>query len=197
MSNLWHQLRVCLINEEDARAYNTCLGRLGIRAQDDNDKDLKYWWLSFWTTVGMKLPQVAVDHVEQFLATTIDQKDMNFLVILPVKQIIRQAVIAASDAISDELQIEMKRLLPVFLSYQWGTQVAVTILKGHLEEAGYACWMDTRQMGGGDKRFAKIDAGIRGAKVVLCCTTEVYAQSDNCSREVHLCVSTGKPLIPL
>ncbi|CAF4256628.1 unnamed protein product [Rotaria sp. Silwood2] len=84
MSNLWHQLRVCLINEEDARAYNTCLGRLGIRAQDDNDKDLKYWWLSFWTTVGMKLPQVAVDHVEQFLATTIDQKDMNFLVILPV-----------------------------------------------------------------------------------------------------------------
>jgi hypothetical protein len=33
--------------------------------------------------------------------------------------------------------------------------------------------------------------------VIVCCMNSAYAQSDNCLRETHLCVSTGKPLIPL
>ena len=72
----------------------------------------------------------------------------------------------------------------VFLSYQWGTQNEVRLLKQHLESAGYRCWMDLGQMGGGDKLFAKIDAGMRAAKVVICCVTNKYSQSDNCTREV-------------
>ena len=116
---------------------------------------------------------------------------------IDASQIIRDAVQVAGDLIPDDLPMEIKRLPPVFLSYQWGIQQAVLGLKTHLEEAGYACWMDTGQMGGGDKLFAKIDGGIRGAKVVICCMNTSYAQSDNCSREVHLSVSTGKPLIPL
>ncbi len=114
-----------------------------------------------------------------------------------VENIIRQAIIATGEIIPDDLPDEIRRLPPVFLSYQWGSQQAVTTLKCHLEEAGFACWMDTGQMGGGDKLFKKIDAGIRGAKVVICCMTTAYAESDNCSREVHLSVSTGKPIIPL
>ena len=114
-----------------------------------------------------------------------------------VSQIIREAVAAAGKLIPDDMPMEIKRVPPVFLSYQWGAQQAVLILKDHLEQAGYACWMDTGQMGGGDKLFTKIDGGIRGAKVVVCCMNSAYAQSDNCSREVHLTVSTGKPLIPL
>ena len=90
---------------------------------------------------------------------------------------------------------DIRRLPPVFLSYQWGSQTAVTTLKSHLEEAGYACWMDTGQMGGGDKLYQKIDAGKRGAKVVICCMTTAYAQSDNCSREVHLSINTEKPIM--
>ena len=73
----------------------------------------------------------------------------------------------------------------MFISYQWGVQNEVKLLKQHLNMAGYECWMDVGQMGGGDKLFAKIDNGIRGAKVVICCTTEKYAQSPNCNREVH------------
>ncbi|CAF3164295.1 unnamed protein product [Rotaria sp. Silwood2] len=114
-----------------------------------------------------------------------------------VAKIIRDAVATMGDLIPDDMPFEIKRLPPVFLSYQWGAQQAVLNLKNHLEEAGYACWMDTSQMGGGDKLFTKIDAGIRGAKVVVCCMNAAYAQSENCSREVHLAVSTGKPLIPL
>ncbi|UJR31959.1 hypothetical protein I4U23_019432 [Adineta vaga] len=114
-----------------------------------------------------------------------------------VEDIIRKAMATAGQLIPDDLDIDIKRLPPVFLSYQWGSQKAVTRLKSHLEQAGYACWMDTGEMGGGDKLFAKIDAGIRGAKVVVCCLNKKYAQSDNCSREVHLTISTGKPLIPL
>ena len=44
--------------------------------------------------------------------------------------------------------------------------------------------MDIGQMGGGDKLFAKIDQGIRAAKVVICCVSEKYAESPNCNREV-------------
>jgi len=47
--------------------------------------------------------------------------------------------------------------------------------------------MDVGQMGGGDKLFARIDSGIRAAKVVICCVTEKYAESANCNREVPFC----------
>ena len=116
---------------------------------------------------------------------------------LDAAKVIREAVAAAGELIPDDMEIELKRLPPVFLSYQWGVQEAVLTLKRHLEAAGYACWMDIGQMGGGDKLFAKIGSGIRGAKVIVCCMNPAYAESDNCSREVHLAVSTGKPLIPL
>jgi hypothetical protein len=116
---------------------------------------------------------------------------------LDAVKIIREAINAAGDIIPDDVPVEIKRLPPVFLSYQWGTQQTVLTLKSHLEEAGYACWLGTGQMGGGDKLFTKIDGGIRGAKVVVCCMNMAYAQSNNCSREVHLAVNIGKPLIPL
>jgi hypothetical protein len=73
---------------------------------------------------------------------------------------------------------------PIFLSYQWAHQQEVKLLRRHLGTAGYASWMDIGQMGGGDKLFAKIDAGIRAAKVVVCCVTGKYAESPNCNREV-------------
>ena len=41
-------------------------------------------------------------------------------------------------------------------------------------------------MGGGDKLFAKIDAGMRASAVVICCVTGLYAKSDNCNREVSI-----------
>lgn len=89
----------------------------------------------------------------------------------------------AEDVVEDE-EFEYAKPPPVFLSYQWGIQNEVKLLKQHLNMAGYECWMDIGQMGGGDKLFNKIDTGIRAAKVVICCSTERYAQSPNCNREV-------------
>jgi hypothetical protein len=84
MLNLWGLVGTCLVNEDDAHLYDTSLDRMYTRAHDEDDKDLYYWWANFWQHVGMKLPQVAADHAEQFLVTTIDRKDMSFLILLPV-----------------------------------------------------------------------------------------------------------------
>ena len=53
----------------------------------------------------------------------------------------------------------------VFISYNWGMQDDAKLLRDYLERAGFPCWMDIGQMGGGDALYSKIYEGIRNAKV--------------------------------
>ena len=57
----------------------------------------------------------------------------------------------------------------VFISYNWGkgkeNQKTVKHLFSKLTEAGFHCWLDIEQMGGGDNWNAEIDEGIRASKV--------------------------------
>ncbi|XP_062610889.1 uncharacterized protein LOC134272700 [Saccostrea cucullata] len=110
--------------------------------------------------------------------------------------IVENAMKAAEGVVVDE-PVDYPEPPEIFLSYQWGHQNEVKLISRHLEMAGYKCWMDVGQMGGGDKLFEKIDSGIRAAKVVISCVTEKYAKSPNCNREVNLSVNLGKPMIPL
>ncbi|XP_072166721.1 uncharacterized protein [Diadema setosum] len=85
----------------------------------------------------------------------------------------------------------------IFLSYQWDHQPEVKAIRKHLEMAGFPCWMDIGQMGGGDQLFARISQGMRSAKVVLCMVTEKYSGSENCNKEVNLANLLNKPIIPI
>ncbi|KAL8602241.1 hypothetical protein ACOMHN_022754 [Nucella lapillus] len=102
-----------------------------------------------------------------------------------------------AEAVVENEEFEYATPPDIFLSYQWGHQDEVRLLRQHLEMAGFSCWMDVGQMGGGDKLFEKIDSGIRGAKLVISCVTAKYAKSPNCNREVNLSVNLGKAIIPL
>ncbi|XP_070174801.1 uncharacterized protein [Littorina saxatilis] len=111
--------------------------------------------------------------------------------------VIVENAMKAAEEVVDDTEFEYATPPDIFLSYQWGHQDEVRLLRQHLEMAGFSCWMDVGQMGGGDKLFEKIDTGIRGAKVVISCVTAKYAKSPNCNREVNLAVNLGKPIFPL
>jgi hypothetical protein len=82
--NLWSRIGSILIKEDDARLYLTCLDRMYTLAHDENDKNVRYWWVNFWINVGMKLPQIAADRIQKLLIITIDRKDVTCLSLLPV-----------------------------------------------------------------------------------------------------------------
>ncbi|XP_025077777.1 uncharacterized protein LOC112554278 isoform X2 [Pomacea canaliculata] len=131
-------------------------------------------------------------------------RDATFAVLTALQDMSREDAAAIvenamknAEAVVEDEEFEYATPPDVFISYQWGHQNEVRLLRQHLEMAGYSCWMDVGQMGGGDKLFEKIDSGIRGAKVVICCVNEKYSKSPNCNREVNLTVSLGKPIIPL
>ncbi|KAL9953658.1 hypothetical protein ACROYT_G041109 [Oculina patagonica] len=100
-------------------------------------------------------------------------------------------------AVKKERKKPKRSKCPVFLSYQWDLQETVKGLKSKIDGNGVKCWMDIGQMGGGDSLLAKIDAGIRGCKVFVCCVTEKYCQSETCQNEATLAHSLKKPIIPL
>ena len=96
------------------------------------------------------------------------------------------------------LQAETHVISPdVFISYQWGKQKEIMALYQRLTSLGFTCWLDIRQMGGGDSLYDKIDRGVRGCKVMLSSVTTKYALSANCRREVSLADALKKPIIPL
>jgi len=73
----------------------------------------------------------------------------------------------------------------LFISYQWDKQSEVMALYNKLTSLGYRCWLDVKQMGGGDSLYEKIDRGIRGCRLLLACTTPGYALSPNCRSEMR------------
>jgi hypothetical protein len=74
--------------------------------------------------------------------------------------------------------------LAIFISYQWGKQKEIIKLYNRLTSFGLICWLDIKEMSGGDTLYEKIDTGIRNCHVMISCVTEKYGISANCRKEV-------------
>lgn len=81
----------------------------------------------------------------------------------------------------------------VFISYQWDKQKQIIALYETLTKLGLTCWLDIKQMGGGDSLYDKIDRGLR----LVSCVTTRYGLSANCRKEIALADSLGKPIVPI
>jgi hypothetical protein len=81
---LWFKLLKCINNEDDARCYESCTDRLYKLVYDEGEANLYNWWAGFWCMVGMKYPNVAVDHISQFLREVIDRKEIRLIQIVNV-----------------------------------------------------------------------------------------------------------------
>ena len=55
-------------------------------------------------------------------------------------------------------------------------------LYSKLVSFGLTCWLDIKEMSGGDTLYEKIDTGIRNCHVMISCVTEKYALSANCRK---------------
>ena len=85
----------------------------------------------------------------------------------------------------------------IFISYQWDNQKEVMLIRNKLEKAGFSCWMDIGQMGGGDQLYNEIYKGIFHAQVMLAFISPRFILSDYCLKEVNLADLLRLPIIPV
>ncbi|ELU16910.1 hypothetical protein CAPTEDRAFT_195141 [Capitella teleta] len=173
-----------LINEEGDGDWRLLSKRLGYT----ND-DIRNWATQPNPALSMFDEWFATHKTRE--ATHAIQKNLEEMNRIDAAEIVERALAMAENVVEDSDDEELGDTPSIFISYQWGYQQEVKMLKKHLEQSGYKAWMDVGQMGGGDKLYAKIDQGIRAAQVVISCVSKKYAQSPNCNKEV------GKPIIPL
>lgn len=68
----------------------------------------------------------------------------------------------------------------VMLSYEWGQQPSVLLIKSELQRAGYRTWMDVDLMSG--STLEAMAEAVEGSAVVLVCLSKKYKESQVGSR---------------
>ena len=63
----------------------------------------------------------------------------------------------------------------IMLSYEWGCQASVLLIKSELERAGYKTWMDVDNMSG--STLEAMAKAVEGSAVVLICVSKKYKES--------------------
>ena len=85
-----------------------------------------------------------------------------------------------------------------FLSYQWDIQESVKSLKHFLQtQRGLKAWLDIDEVDGSQTLFEDFANAIRNSKVLICCVTRSYMQSQFCVDELLFAIAKRKPVIVL
>ena len=95
-------------------------------------------------------------------------------------------VIPSNNPIPTSVSISSTNPPAIFISYQWSKQKEIIKLYTRLTSFGLTCWLDIKEMSGGDTLYEKIDTGIRKCHVMISCVTEKYGLSANCRKEVRV-----------
>jgi hypothetical protein len=82
--HIWFKIIQCIDNEDNARIYEPCVDQLYKLVYDEDVQSVLSWWMAFWSIITLKYPNVAADHVSQFLLEIIDHKKFNLIGLLPV-----------------------------------------------------------------------------------------------------------------
>jgi hypothetical protein len=81
---LWFKLGKFMNSEDDARVYEPCVDRIYKLICDEGETHLRSWWNAYWCWVCTKYPNVAVNHIPQFLEEIIDRKETTLAGLLTV-----------------------------------------------------------------------------------------------------------------
>ncbi len=81
-----------------------------------------------------------------------------------------------------------------FLSYNWASKNIALSLFNKLTSIGLKIWMDDSQL---DNRilYEQLTEGINNSKMLICCITKKYSESENCIREINFACVNKTPLI--
>lgn len=83
----------------------------------------------------------------------------------------------------------------VMLSYEWGCQQGVMLIKTELERAGYRTWMDIDKMSG--STLEAMARAVEESAVVLVCVSKRYKESQACRTEAEYAFQQRKKIIPV
>jgi len=101
----------------------------------------------------------------------------------------------AARRVRRESQAEPQQQFDVMLSYQWGSQDVVLLMRDWLEGKGLQVWMDVDQMAG--DIYHKMAQAVASSRVVVPCLTPAYESSPNCRRELGYAADQRKRLVPV
>ena len=81
---LWFALGKFMNSEDDARVYEPCADRIYNLICNEEETHLRIWWNTYWCWICTKYPNVAVNHIPQFLEEIIDRKESTLTPLLTV-----------------------------------------------------------------------------------------------------------------
>ncbi|GFR48254.1 hypothetical protein Agub_g10119 [Astrephomene gubernaculifera] len=95
-------------------------------------------------------------------------------------------------AVDEEVEQQTQH---VMLSYEWGCQQSVMLIKSELQKAGYQTWMDIDKMSG--STLEAMAKAVEDSAAVLVCVSKRYKESQACRTEAEYAFQQRKKIVPV